>query len=78
MRATIALALLGAACAGQLPPDATPRQVARADCRTWLDRHANLMDGMRHGSPLYASALDRCTELHTGPGAEIDQEIARN
>lgn len=55
--------LLGAACAGALPPDATPRQVARAECDRWVGRHS-LMQRPERGTEAYRQLVELCVAKH--------------
>lgn len=68
-------ALLLTACAGTLPPDATPRQLAREECRTYLGR-TGFSAGLRRGTARWDQAVELCTARYLGPAGEIDRAAA--
>jgi hypothetical protein len=74
-RALIAAALLGAACAGTLPPDAPREAVARAACQDWIGRH-NLAERPRRGTRDWDRLVQLCVARHMGAAGQIDRELA--
>lgn len=68
-------ALLLTACAGTLPPDATPRQIAREECRSWMGVHG-FKEGLRRGTRGWDQALELCIAGHLSAAGELDRELA--
>jgi len=71
----LVLAVLASACAGHLPPEASPRQVAREECRSFLGR-TGFAAGLRRGTRGWDQALEVCTAQHLGAAGEIDRAAA--
>ncbi len=71
-----AVALFAAlsACAGSLPPDAFPKQVARAECTAWLGQH-NLAQRPRRGTVAWDQLVELCVAKNRGAAGEIDRAL---
>lgn len=72
--AAVSMLAVLAACAGTLPPDATPKQIARSECRTWLGQQ-NLSERPRRGTAAWDQVIDLCVAKTLSAAGEIDRAL---